>query len=366
MLAEFITPEDTRWSQLLEQARHDFYHLPEYVAFVSRHENQTPLAFYAETNQARFLAPLWVRELPRTLDASDDWYDAITPAGFTTPVLFPADDSASLARFLMAFREVGAARGIITTFFRLHPLFPLPHAGLTACGDLKPHGEMVTVDLSLPLEEQWTQTCRNHRQNIRQLLRRGFYAEMDRWEYFEDFIDIYTQNMTRCRALDYYFFSNGFFSDLRAVLGDRVHLCTVFSPPGELASAGLFIDIKGFITAHLAGTGDKFVPYAPAKLMFDYARRWAKEQGAQLLNLGGGVTCTADSLFEFKAGFSKDLHRYHTFRMVLDEEKYETLNQRWREKVGKSYEESDFFPIYRRPLVPVAEPESGQTANHEG
>ncbi len=90
--------------------------------------------------------------------------------------------------------------------------------------------------------------------------------------------------------------------------------------------------------------------------MFEHARRWAKENDYAIFHLGGGVTSAADSLFEFKAGFSKIYDDYHTFRMILDNQLYDVLNQRWREQNTEARNAGDFFPMYRAPLgtMPVS------------
>ena len=107
------------------------------------------------------------------------------------------------------------------------------------------------------------------------------------------------------------------------------------------------------MTAHLAGTKEKFLHYAPMKLAFDYMRQWGKESGYHTLHLGGGVGCSADSLFSFKAGFSPMRGDYFTYRMIFDQNRYALLNERREDQVPKVPDESNFFPAYRRPLFSV-------------
>lgn len=349
MIAEFISPQDSRWGQLLERTRHDFYHLPEYVQFAAKYEGGMPVAFYAEEGDSALLAPLLVREVPVSLGAPAGWRDATTPYGYPTPLLIPERDSEALERFLQAFNEVAAQQGLISAFFRLHPLLVLPGEVLSKWGTLILHGQTVSIDLCLSNEDSWAQTSRNHRQNIRRLKRLGFRAQMDQWEMFDDFIAIYLQTMERCDADDFYFFDHAYFSELRAVLGDRLHLCTVISPRGEVAAAGLFTVIAGMVQAHLAGTANDFLYCAPSKLMFDHVRWWAKQAGCCALHLGGGVGCRTDSLFSFKAGFSELRSEFFTYRMIIDSEKYAELCRRAREHYQGTDADPAHFPAYRRP-----------------
>ena len=321
------------------------------MEFAARYEGGTPIAFLAQEQDAAFLAPLLIRDLPAFLGAPNDWCDVVTPYGYPTPILVPENNAAALKRFLATFHRVGRERGIITAFFRLHPLLPLPKEALLENGTLVEHGQTISIDLSLSLQEMWTQTSRNHRQNIRKLIRTGFRAELDRWEYLEDFIAIYRQTMDRCDAEEFYFFSDHYFADLRTVLGDRLHICTIFSRQEEVAAGGLFSSIGGIVQAHLAGTANKYLHYAPAKLMFDHVRRWAKEAGNTVFHLGGGVGCRDDSLFRFKTGFSKWTTDFSTYRMILDQSKYASVIRLRQEQQPEPGVSAGFFPAYRRPDI---------------
>jgi hypothetical protein len=172
---------------------------------------------------------------------------------------------------------------------------------------------------------------------------------MDKWEFYEDFAAIYRQTMERLSADEFYYFNNDYFARLRSVLGNYLHLCTVFSPAGDLAAAGLLTSVNGIVQCHLSATHDQYVSHAPSKMMFDHARRWAKEAGQYVFHMGGGVGGCSDSLFQFKAGFSKSRNDYYTYRMVLDEDKYDTLNSIRRARTGEPNEGTDFFPPYRGP-----------------
>lgn len=352
MIAEFINPEDSRWKYFLRHARHDFYHLPEYVAFASEYDGGTPLAFYAEDKDVRFLAPLLIRKVPAELGAPEDWCDATTPYGYPTPLMSPPDDPSQLGHFLKAFQEAGKERRIVAAFFRFHPLFPLPKEPLLEYGTVVHHGQTVYVDLLLPFQEIWAQTRNDHRMNIKKLSQSGFQAKMDDWTMFEEFIKIYTNTMRRVSADAYYTFPHRYFTGLRSLLGDRMHLCTVVSFRGELAAAGLFPATEGIVQFHLSGSDAKYLSQAPSKLMLHFVTQWMKEKGSTSFHLGGGLGGRLDPLFEFKAGFSKLRSDFYTYRMILDQDKYATLVRLCGEKCGSvDQSSSQFFPAYRDPSI---------------
>ncbi len=211
----------------------------------------------------------------------------------------------------------------MSAFVRLHPLLnPCPPQGV---GTLIPHGETVSVDLTLPTEELWAQTRLNHRRNIARAVRLGYVARMDEdWRHFESFKQLYRATMTRRSASSFYFFRDAYFDGLRDALGEALHLCVV-EKEGILAAAGLFVECNGIVQYHLSGTGDAFHLVQPTKLMMHFVRSWAKARGDQVLHLGGGVGGADNSLLQFKLGFSPRHHTFFTLRMVVDELEYGLL-----------------------------------------
>ncbi|MFB2836046.1 hypothetical protein [Floridanema evergladense] len=346
--SEFILPCDPKWKSFLELTSHDFYHLPEYVSLSAKYEQSQPNAFYGETDEAAFLAPLLTRKIPESLNAPDNWYDVTAPYGYPTPLLISPDDIWSLEIFLKSFQEIAAASGMISAFFRLHPLLPLHFNVLAKFGMVVKHGQTVYIDLSTSVEQMWTQTSKDHRKDINKLTRLGFRAIIDDWSFFDKFTAIYQANMQRVSASEFYFFDDSYFVGLRAILGEHLHLCTILSPEGEVASSLLFTAINGIVQNHLSGTLDKYLSFAPSKLEIDVVRRWAKENENYFYHLGGGVGCRADSLFKFKSGFSDLRSDFYTYRMIVDPDKYNKLIQAWEERYGDRNDcDNNFFPLYR-------------------
>ena len=351
MKVDLIDPRDARWEQFLAEIHHDFYHLPSYVSLAAKHESGSPIAFYAEDRDAMFLAPLLVKRIPAYLSPPGSWFDATTPYGYPAPLLWPPGDDQALERFLQVFRETCAEHGIVTAFFRLHPLMTLPQSALVKQGALVRHGQTVYIDLSITHEDFWAQLDRTHRKDIRKLMKSGYEAHIDDWNHYQDFIDIYRETMKRLSATEFYSFSKGYFNELRSVLGDNLHLCTILSPEQEVAAAGLFTTFNGIAQYHLSGTADKYIKESPSKMICEAIYAFSKNAGNKVFHLGGGLGGNNDSLFKFKAGFSSLLLDFYTYRMVLDEGKHAMLIKFWRQKyapVADSAFGPDFFPSYRQ------------------
>ncbi|ALA60751.1 GNAT family N-acetyltransferase [Nitrospira moscoviensis] len=356
MNADFISHDDARWRQFLKNTKHDCYHLPEYAEIAAADEDALPTAFYAEDGQAACLIPLLVRPIPAALNAPADWFDCASPYGYSGIVTSPSEER--WEPFLDAFRSAARARGIVSAFIRLHPLFPLHREALEPAGRLVRHGRTVFIDLSTPKESVWLQVSSNHRRNIRRLVRSGFQCSLDEWSRLPEFVDMYHATMRRVGAPQSYFFSPRYFESLRDKLGPRVHLACVLSPSGELAAGSLLIVTEGIVEYHLGGSADRYLPLAPSKLAMDFIWRWSQEQAYDILHLGGGVGAVEDSLFHFKAGFSPARGEFYTYRLVIDERKHAALQQ-MAHSVRRAAANGDFFPAYRcLPNGPPAMPRS--------
>ena len=346
MITEFIDAKSPVWTRCLRTMRHDFYHLPDYLELCAKHEGGVAAAFYAEEGQSTFLVPLLIRSVPAELGAPSNWKDCVSPYGYPTPLITPSQDL--LPDFLDAFCQAARLQGIVTAFFRLHPLLPLDHRVLGKFGQLNRHGQIVYFDLAQSKEDLWSQVSMNHRRNIKKLVRLGFRIIFDDWTRLPDFISLYHATMRRVEAGDAYFFSREYFEDLRAKLGDRLHLACVLTETGEAAAAGLFVVTDEIVQYHLGGTAAAYLSLAPFKLVIDFMWRWAQDGSHRALHLGGGVGGTEDSLFHFKAGFSSTRGEFYTYRVIVDHERNRILEQAAGFQSSPSDpKQSAFFPRYR-------------------
>ena len=317
MAGALLEPGDAAWTDALSRLRHDVYHLPEYVRLDAGLSLGTPAAFRYDEAGHVLLLPLVLRDVPDT-----DLRDAVSPYGYPGPVS-DTDDAAFWVRACHAMTELFCAQGIVTVFARLHPLLPAPAAAMADAGTVVHHGETVSVDLTLSLEEIWQQTHRTHRNQINKAKRAGVEIVIDDWDRFDEWIGIYHATMRRVGAAEFYFFTPEHFHRLRAALGERVHLAGAVAG-GELLGGNLFFEYDGIMHTHLQATRDGNTYHAD-KLLYDEVRRWGRDRGNTTYHLGGGVGGAADSLFHYKAAFATGRHAFHTWRVVTDPAAFEKL-----------------------------------------
>jgi len=343
--ARLLQPDSRAWREALTAIRHDVYHLPSYVVMEADNLGGEAAAYYYKDGDRVFLLPLVVLPIPGTALS-----DASSPYGYPGPTsnADPGDEPFWKAA-CNGLVEILASCSLVSCFVRLHPLLAVSLDALTSVGTLVEHGHTVSIDLTKSEEEMWSHVRPNHRRQINRARRDGAVVVVDQWDRLATFIEMYHETMRRVGASSSYYFQRPYFDRLRTALGNRVHLVTVEFHE-TVAAGGIFLECGEVFQYHLGATRTPFLSRQPAKLMFDEVRRWAKSRGGLALHLGGGVGGEDNSLFHFKAGFSRDWQPFRTWRIVADSAAYRYLahtSGAATDDVGLL----EFFPAYRRPTV---------------
>lgn len=334
-----LDPHGPEWSAALALACHDVYHLPQYAAIEAEIEGGVAAAFCYREGNSVLLLPIVLHPTP----GMSHYVDACTPYGYSGPVTNVPDDQGFTSRALASLLRVLRANRVVTLFARLHPLLPAPWDRYAEIGTVTTHGQTVSVDLSRSDAEIWSATRRGHRNQINRARNSGLRVVFDDWSVLDSWITAYYANMQTVGALQRYFFPREYFLALRQRLPAEVHLAVALAPDGAFVGGTLLFERSRFVQAHLAATQWEHPLSANAgKLLDDEARRWAKQRGALIYHLGGGIGGEHDSLFDYKAGFSDQRHVFRTWRVVVNRDAYAAL-------LGAlPPSPHGFFPAYRR------------------
>jgi sugar O-acyltransferase (sialic acid O-acetyltransferase NeuD family) len=347
--------QEQEWKGVLAQvAQHDFYHLPEYHRLAEERGEGSAHLFAYHDGAYTIALPLLLR--PVEASGGEAWSDATSVYGYAGPLASHAGMPAAVVRsFQKGLKEALAARRVVTVFSRLHPLIP-QRGMLAGLGDCRPEGETVSIDLTLPPEEQWARYRSSLKTRIKKLRREGLVCLRDGDKcHLPEFTDIYHQTMRRVKAHSSYFFEEEYFTRLASGLGPALELFVV-TLGGVVIAGGLFTICGGIVQYHLGGTCDAFLKLGPMSLLFDTVRLWANEEGARVVHLGGGVGSREDSLFHFKIGFSDRRHLFPTWRWVIEPDAYRELCDRdARRNLAHGVERAsgDYFPQYRCSTAPA-------------
>jgi CelD/BcsL family acetyltransferase involved in cellulose biosynthesis len=359
---QILQPEaGNQWLQVLSQTyQHDFYHLPDYHKLAESQGEGLPRLFVYTEGQYLIALPLLLRPVESVNGLEklgSGCNDASSVYGYPGPLashqLLP---SKVLSNFRAALCEALQELGIITVFSRLNPLIPSQLGILSGLGNCRYIGPTISIDLTLPVQLQRSQYRKNHKITINKLRRAGISCLYDKEKvFFEDFIKIYYETMERVKASNYYYFDHSYFQQLVFNRETSVQLFVTLEG-NQVISGGLFTVADGIIQYHLGGTLDEFLNLSPTKLLFDEVRLWAYEQGLRSFHLGGGNGAQEDSLFQFKAGFSRRQHKFYIWTWILFPEIYRQLcaeKANWNTQNRLKLGAINYFPEYRCPAIEV-------------
>jgi len=371
---DLIQPTSPEWDRWLGYTAHDVFHTAAYHAFSQEHGGgEAFLAVYGRPE--KFIAFPYLLRRVADCEGLDDapGHDVASVYGYPGPVVcgVRADDAFVHAAW-NALVDLWRQQGVVSVFTRFHPLLEnhrwldgisavVPSSGLAVeayearNGGLVSSGQTVTIDLTIPEGE----IVRNYQKVLRQEIasgrRQGLRTEEDPVRKDLDaFTALYHLTMSRNHAAPDYFFPNGYFRELCRALDPYVHVM-VTRQGEDIAAAGLFIEYRGFVHAHLAGTSERFRALSPLKILLDDVRQWGGTRGNRFFHLGGGRGGREDSLLAFKRRFSRRHDPFMTGRWIIDHGAYRALCDRRLESVGRAgreFETLDFFPLYRAPLKP--------------
>ena len=148
------------------------------------------------------------------------------------------------------------------------------------------------------------------------------------------------------------FFDIGYFRALQQGLPGIFHLMSVFH--GDRYVGGVcFFAVGGIVQYHLPACVDEWRDVGLPKFLIHELVKWGKENDFQVVHLGGGVGSKEDSLAYFKSGFSDVQAPFRTYRIVIDQERYDAACDvvRNQAKISGSRLDEDYFPQFRSAVL---------------
>jgi serine/alanine adding enzyme len=307
------------WDALLARlGLDDVYLRREYVESACRLEPGTPTFLHVGS----VVFPCITRDFGGRADVT-------TPYGYGGPVA--ADGDAN--RFYAAYDDWCRERGIVSTFVRFHPLYANQRYARI---HVEPLGG--TIAWRLQGDELLERMHSHHRRAIRKAQRAELEIGVDESSGLDEFVALYERTMARLDADSFYLFTPEYWGSLRSLP------CLLVSArrDGRLLASVLCFASKPWLHYHLGATSDEGRGLGASNLVLYEAARWGREQGYDLLHLGGGVGGRTDSLYEFKRRFDPGGEReFAVGKAIHDEETY-------RELAGDPRADAiGFFPAYR-------------------
>jgi hypothetical protein len=339
MIQVLTTENQIEWQTYVQQAANfDFYHTWYYHSLDKTGE---PILVLYTEGDLYIAFPFIKRDIPESA-----YCDLSCVYGYTGPISNSELNQLGLStldNFHREFVDFLRDYKAISIFSRLHCFFDqLPL--VDKFDGIYENGKAVVIDLRLSPEVQRAKYQTRVLEKIKAMRRKGYYVKEGKTtEEIAEFASIYTENMKRIGATDFYLFNPEYFERLLQSNEFNSKLLTVYDA-GKPVCGAIIVCTQKIIQAHLLGTRTDYLQYSPAKLLTDEICVLGREMGMEFFNLGGGLGFKEDSLFSWKAGFSDLFLKFNSWRYIADPEEYIRLTVERGLDIDSNV---DFFPLYR-------------------
>ena len=353
---ELLTIKDTeRWNSLVNNIpQKDIYFTPEYASIFEKTFGDEARLFFYGNRRNYILYPFFQRKISALPFYNDDTilYDIVSPWYYGGPLAFIATAEAEgklMAGFFSELHDYCRQSNIVTEFTRLHP-FIRNDLLVEKFATVDKRWEIVYVDLTQDEKTIWDNFKKENRKAIRKAKQSGVEVFLSQSKAdMEIFYTLYTADMERKHAGEFYFFPREFFDNMLELLGNKVQLFLARYDAQTIA-ASLLVGMDDFAHDYLRTSVPEFLNMRPNNLLVYTKILWAKENNYKLFSLQGGQS-RSDGIFRFKSTFSETTADFYTYSKVHNEEIYTMLCQARDEYdriTGKEPVISDYFPKYRR------------------
>jgi hypothetical protein len=344
------------WKKTLDENNiKNILYFPEYLMLWELNGDGIAKSFFYKCEYGTVLYPFLIRKINdleffQQMKIADNFYDITSPYGYGGHLVRYNDKGNKkilVDGFIKEFSLFCKKNNIISEFIRFHPLME-NHASFINRLEIEKMNSVIYVDLSITEEKILKNYKRNNRKNIKKAIRNDVEVVVDeKFEFLDEFLEIYYETMKKSNAKKYYFFPKSFFEFIRASLNKNFVLF-ISKKNNKIISVELALYDKDIIYSFLGGTLSEYFPLRPNNLLKHKLILWAKEKNIKYYLIGGGYH-PEDGIFEYKHSFSKDgVKDFFVGRKIHNKDIYEKLVKKWKikNKLEKDYN-SDFFPLYR-------------------
>ena len=350
--------ERASWDGALARCgEYDSYHLPGYHAVADNRGEGEPLLFFFEHKRGCAALPILIRSVSQVAGLDRCRHrDAVSAYGYPGLLSSVGAENRSAGsfrrQFANAFRQAMERLELVSIFVRQNPMIDSSWL-FSSLGKVATQGPAVVIDLTKPEKEQLQAMRHGHRSDVRRARNSGMIVYEDpNFDRLHVFRGLYEQTMDRVGAASKYYFPKAYYDDLLRQMAEKVKLLFC-EREGRMIGGAIFLLSQSAIQYHLSGTATAHLDERGAsKLILDEMRIWGAENGFKWFHLGGGRGAREDSIFRFKAGFSKTRFSFSTVKMVIRSGAYSQLlglREQWDRQNGRVSSDDAFFPEYRRP-----------------
>lgn len=337
-MEEFITD---RWNDLLacfSAESKDIYFDELYVKLYEDDRNKGFCYVYRE-GESILLFPFLRRSFSF---GKNTYYDFETAYGYGGPIT-NNHQLAFTQRALISLKYFFAREGYVAGFVRFHPL--LNNQFLFGEDSLIIRDrQTVAIDLEMGENDIWMKEIHTKNRNI---IKRGIknglsFVVDEKYQYLNEFIELYNATMQKLSANEFYFFSKNYYDNFIHRIKNNFLGVVLYEE--RVISGALFFYSEDYGHYHLSGSDVNYLSLCPNNYMIYEASLELKRRGVRKFHLGGGTTADAnDSLFCFKQRFSRNYYWFNMGKLIFNKPLYDCLCRDWETKFPEKQDKYKYF-----------------------
>ncbi|WP_010522818.1 peptidoglycan bridge formation glycyltransferase FemA/FemB family protein [Aquimarina agarivorans] len=327
------------WQKLLDDVeQYDFYHTYDYH-HLSKAKGDIPILIKYEEDGVIIGLPFLMRRIFDT-----EYYDITSVYGYAGTLHKNVDENYDNTKFIAQLIHYFNENKIVSVFSRLNPFIPFQETAIAKIGKISTLSKIVNIDITKNIDEQRTLFSKTTKRYINKARKLCLVKSGGTMEDMQTFRDLYYENMDRVQAKKSYYFNEAYFNSfINSSDFETDVLFAILKETNEIISAAMMVKTNNIIQYHISGTRNDYLNLTPIRLLIDEMRIKGTEHNYTYFNLGGGLGSSEDSLFNFKASFSKDFKDFKVWKHIVNQSVYDELSSQY---ANKSNDQS-FFPLYR-------------------
>lgn len=338
-----VITQKNEWDQAIDgYDKKDFYHTFDYHKACLKEKEAAILLCY-ESGDTTIAFPLLLRPIN-----GSSYFDAASVYGYAGPLVSGLHDGFDFEDWKLQMLSFFNENRIVSVFSSTNPFLDHQTELLSTFGDIESMGDVVYFDLARP-ETHLKQYSKTTKRYVRR--NKGLFSvrEGNTVDDARLFMKIYYRSMDRLHADNQYYFGLPYFLELlQNECCDAHFVFARANDSGEEISAAFIVRTNQVIQYHLSGTLDAYRHLSPIRTIIDHTRKKGIQDQFRFFNLGGGVGSKNDSLFNFKASFSKTRTPFKVWKFIANHEVYHQLCKEY--PPIQDLDKPNYFPKYRSNL----------------
>lgn len=343
---EILTSSDfEKWQYYLDsfpKELRDIYYTHNIYSLYSKYGDGSPTCFVFTKNGNTALYPFLLNPINNFgYDLTKTYYDIQGVYGYNG-VLSDSVSPDFINSFYASFSDYCHSNNIIAEFTRFNPLlnnqeFSKNHLNVFY------DRETIKLNLDLDYDTIWsTQYSSKNRNMIRKAQKLGYNSEIidnPSESQIGNFIEIYHNSMRHANATKYFYFDNEYFNNIFKLLSENSSLINIVDSANNVVCSAIVFFISKYCHYHLSGRGT-MVDNSINNFLLDQLVKIAQLRNKKVLHLGGGRSSDPhDTLFKFKAEFSKERNHFFIGTKVWDSEIYKEVIRQWENRYPEKTEQ---------------------------